>query len=58
MADGRPGIYGLIVPVFLSGLTIQVFNLKMTMSFYVLCLAIFLAYCLHRIEASERGLKN
>ena len=52
------GIYGLMVPVFLSGLTIQVFNLKMTMSFYMLCLAIFLAYCLYKMEASERGLKN
>ena len=52
------GMYGLIVPVFFSGLTIQVFNLKMTMSFYMLCLAIFLAYCLPRIEASEYGLKN
>ncbi|MDA9295468.1 O-antigen ligase family protein [Burkholderiales bacterium] len=51
-------IYGLIVPVFFSGLTIQVFNLKMTMSFYMLCLAIFLAYCLPRIEASKYGLKN
>ena len=52
------GIFGLIVPVFFSGLTIQVFNLKMTMSFYMLCLAIFLAYCLPRTEASERGLKS
>ena len=52
------GIYGFIVPALFSGLTIQVFNLKMTMSFYMLCLAIFLAYCLPRIEASERGLKN
>ncbi|MDA0830210.1 MAG: O-antigen ligase family protein [Proteobacteria bacterium] len=52
------GIYGLIVPVFFSGITIQVFNLKMTMSFYMLCLAILLAYCLPRIEASEHGLKN
>ena len=52
------GIYGLIVPVFFSGLTIQVFNLKMTMSFYMLCLAILLAYCLPRIEVSEHGLKN
>ena len=52
------GIYGLIVPVFFSGLTIQVFNLKMTMSFYMLCLAILLAYCFPRIEASEHGLKN
>ena len=52
------GIYGLIVPVLFSGLTIQVFNLKMTMSFYMLCLAILLAYCFPRIEASEHGLKN
>lgn len=52
------GIYGLIVPVFFSGLTIQVFNLKMTMSFYMLCLAILLAYCFPRIEAGERGLNN
>jgi O-antigen ligase len=48
-----PEMYGLIVPVFLSGLTIQVFNLKMTMSFYVLCLAILLANYLRRIETSE-----
>ena len=52
------GIYGAIVPVFFSSLTIQVFNLKMTMSFYMLCLAILLAYCFPRIEASERGLNN
>ncbi|MDA0862983.1 MAG: O-antigen ligase family protein [Proteobacteria bacterium] len=52
------GIYGFIVPALFSGLTIQVFNLKMTMSFYMLCLAIFLAYCSPRTEASERGLKN
>ena len=53
-----PGIYGVIVPLYFSGLTIQVFNLKMTMSFYMLCLAIFLAYCLPRTETSERGLKS
>lgn len=52
------GIYGVTVPVFFSGLTIQVFNLKMTMSFYMLCLAILLAYCLPRIEVGEHGLKN
>jgi hypothetical protein len=52
------GIYGLIVPVLFSGLTIQVFNLKMTMSFYMLCVAIFLAYCARRIEVREHGLKN
>jgi len=52
------GIYGLIVPVLFSGVTIQVFNLKMTMSFYMLCVSIFLAYCLHTIESSERGLKD
>jgi hypothetical protein len=40
-------LLGLVVPVLISGLTIQVFNLKMTMSFYVLFLAIFLA-CYHR----------
>lgn len=31
------------VPVLISGLTIQVFNLKMTISFYILLLAVFLA---------------
>jgi len=40
-------LLGLVVPVLISGLTIQVFNLKMTMSFYVLSLAIFFA-CYHR----------
>ena len=51
------GIYGLIVPVFFSGLTIQVFNLKMTMSFYMLCLAIFLAYCLPELRRASMGSK-
>jgi len=52
------GIYGLIVPLFFSGLTIQVFNLKMTISFYMLCLAILLAYYLVRIETMEDRSKN
>ena len=37
-------LLGLVVPVLISGLTIQVFNLKMTMSFYVLFLAISVSY--------------
>jgi O-antigen ligase len=36
-------LLGLVVPVLISGLTIQVFNLKMTISFYILLLAVFLA---------------
>lgn len=35
---------GGILPVLASALTIQVFNLKMTTSFYWLCCAIFMAY--------------
>ena len=60
MADLGPAaaIYGLIVPVLFSGLTIQVFNLKMTISFYMLCLAIILAYYFSRLKASEQGLKS
>ena len=41
---------GMIVPIVASSLTIQVFNLKMTISFYGLCLAIFLAYFCHHVE--------
>jgi len=41
---------GMIVPIVASSLTIQVFNLKMTISFYGLCLAIFLAYLCHYVE--------
>jgi len=52
------GIYGLMVPLFFSGLTFQVFNLKMTISFYMLCLAILLAYYLVRIETMEDRSKN
>jgi O-antigen ligase len=40
-------LLGLVVPVLISGLTIQVFNLKMTISFYILLLAVFLA-CYNR----------
>jgi uncharacterized protein YqgC (DUF456 family) len=49
-------LLGLVVPVLISGLTIQVFNLKMTMSFYVLVLAILLAcsYREHGLTQSER----
>jgi hypothetical protein len=36
-------LVGFIIPVLTSGLTIQVLNLKMTISFYILFLAIFLA---------------
>ena len=41
------GMVGIIIPILASALTIQVFNLKMTISFYGLCLAIFFA-CLCR----------
>jgi O-antigen ligase len=42
---GLTQLLGLVLPVFISGFTIQVFNLKMTMSFYMLVLAIIFAYC-------------
>jgi hypothetical protein len=41
---------GIIIPILASSLTIQVFNLKMTISFYGLCLAIFLAYLCRHVE--------
>jgi O-antigen ligase len=44
-------ILGLIFPVLISGFTIQVFNLKMTMSFYVFCLSILLAYIFQKDTA-------
>ena len=45
-SEGSPlaGAIGIIIPILVSSLTIQVFNLKMTISFYGLCLAIFFAY--------------
>jgi hypothetical protein len=36
-------LLGIVTPIFFSALTIQVFNLKMTISFYVLSLAILFA---------------
>jgi len=47
------GAIGVIVPIFISSITIQVFNLKMTISFYGLCLAIFFAYLCHCLEAES-----
>ena len=48
---------GIVVPVFVSSLTIQVFNLKMTMSFYGVCLAIFFAYLCWCVESESSNLK-
>ena len=45
-----PGVLGIILPILTSSLTIQVFNLKMTISFYGLCLAIFFAYLCQNVE--------
>lgn len=41
---GLGSLFGLLVPVVVSGFTIQMFNLKMTISFYMLSLAISLAH--------------
>lgn len=49
-------LLGLIVPLIASGFTIQVFNLKMTTSFYMLLLAIFLG-CFHLRLSSQSKLK-
>ena len=46
-------ILRLVVPVLLSRVTVQLLNLKMTMSFYMLCLAIMFAYCFSRVEVSD-----
>ena len=47
--DLRVALLGLVVSVMVSGLAIQVLNLKMTISFYTLCLAIlFASICRHR----------
>ena len=42
------GMYGVVIPALLSSLTIQILNLKMTVSFYGLCLVLFLAYADYR----------
>ena len=42
------GILGVVIPLTIASLTIQVFNLKMTSSFYGLCLTIFVAAVLSR----------
>jgi O-antigen ligase len=48
-------LLGLVVPVLISGLTIQVFNLKMTISFYVLSLAVLLASYYREHELTKPG---
>ena len=35
---------GILIPILVSSMTIQVFNLKMTISFYGVCVALFFAY--------------
>jgi hypothetical protein len=47
------GIFGILIPILASSLTIQVFNLKMTICFYGLCLAIFYGYLCHRIDCQR-----
>ena len=42
---------GMFLPILASALTIQVFNLKMTMSFYGIFLAIFFAYLCWSVES-------
>ena len=42
------GFLGVAIPLVISSLTIQIFNLKMTSSFYGLCLTIFVAAILSR----------
>ena len=49
------GLVGLVLATFLSALSIQVFNLKMTVSFYGLCLALFLASLTREKTASHVG---
>ena len=43
-------VLGIVIPILASSLTIQVFNLKMTITFYTACLAIFFAYLCSRVE--------
>ena len=47
------GVFGIVIPILASALTIQVFNLKMTISFYGLCLAIFFACLCCYVEKSS-----
>jgi len=43
-------VLGIVIPISASSLTIQVFNLKMTITFYAACLAIFFAYLCSHVE--------
>jgi len=54
-SNGNPmaGVLGFIIPILASALTIQVFNLKMTISFYGLCLAIFFAYLCWQLDREQ-----
>ena len=49
-------LLGSVVLLFVSGFTIQVFNLKMTTAFYMLLLAVFLG-CFHFRLSSQSKLK-
>ena len=51
---GLQKLLGLVVPLIISGLGIQIFNLKMTISFYVLLLAVFLG-CFHQRQFSAQS---
>jgi O-antigen ligase len=46
---------GLIVPVAISAMFIQVFNLKMTISFYVMVLAILYAHIFYLVLGRDHG---
>ncbi|MDA9993927.1 hypothetical protein N9E22_01590 [Burkholderiales bacterium] len=52
---GLGSLFGLLVPVVVSGFTIQMFNLKMTISFYMLSLAISLAHYHRTCLISKSG---
>lgn len=46
-------LLGIVIPILASSMTIQVFNLKMTISFYGVCIALFFAYLYRQIHARE-----
>lgn len=48
------GLIGLVVSILVSALTIQVFNLKMTISFYTVCLSVYMAF-LYQKSPLKRG---
>lgn len=52
------GVIGLVISILVSALTIQVFNLKMTISFYTVCMSIYMALMCQNFPVKDDESKN